>query len=324
MASVRGDPVVYVVDPYHEDAIAKLESQRDMTLILPGDPRVKTYHTDATHILVRSETKIGEEELLKARHLKAIIKQGVGIDNIDLEAARRHGIIVCNTPGINSESVAELTLTLALNIARRVCEIDRRVRKGEKIVRSKALGHSLFRKTVGIIGMGNIGRVVAQKWTRAMEGRVIAYDPYAPDGAWADMEDVQRTTQLGELLKEADVVSLHVPLTQETRGLIGKKEFAMMKKDTILINCARGGIVNEDALLDALNEGRILGAGLDAMDVEPPTLQKYGDSLLNHPGVVITPHIGASTIENQSRSGIAAADTLCRLLRGEEVAGRLT
>ncbi|EXJ70395.1 uncharacterized protein A1O5_06463 [Cladophialophora psammophila CBS 110553] len=324
MGSIPKVAIVYVVDPYHEDAIAKLQSQRNLTVILPGDPRIKSYHTDATHILVRSETTIGEADILKARNLKAIIKQGVGVDNIDLQAARRHGVIVCNTPGINSESVAELTLALALSIARRVCEIDRRVRNGEKVIRSKTLGHSLFRKTIGVIGMGNIGRVVAKKWVGAMEGKVIAYDPYAPDSAWDDMKDVQRTAQLGELLQQADLVSLHVPLTEQTQGLIRKEEFAMMKSNAILINCARGGIVDEEALLDALREGRILGAGLDAMDVEPPSLEKYGNTLLDHPGVIMTPHIGASTIENQSRSGIAAVDILCKLLRGEEVESRLT
>ncbi|OQV03023.1 D-isomer specific 2-hydroxyacid dehydrogenase, NAD binding domain-containing protein [Cladophialophora immunda] len=316
-------PVVYVLDPYHEDAITKLQSQGDLTVILPGDPRAKTYHTDATYILVRSETTIGEAELLQARNLRAIIKQGAGVDNIDLQAAQRHGVIVCNTPGINSEAVAELTLTLALSIARRVCEIDRRVRNGEKVVRSQTLGHSLFRKTMGVVGVGNIGRVIARKWAGAMEGRVVAYDPYAPESAWDEMKDVQRASQIGELLEQADVVSLHVPLTEKTRGLIGKDEFAMMKSNAILINCARGGIVDEGALLDALDKRQILGAGLDAMEVEPPSLEKYGDTLLRHPGVIMTPHIGASTIENQSRSGIAAVDTLCSLIRGEEVTGRL-
>ena len=183
----------------------------------------------------------------------------MGVDNIDLEAARRHNVQVHNTPALNSESVAELTIALALCVARRVCELDGRARKGEILVRNKVLGRSLFKKVIGVVGMGNIASIVAKKWIAAMEGQVIGYDPFAPRDIWEDIPH-QRVDSLPELLSSADVVNLHVPLTAATRGLIGQYELALMKKEAILINCARGGIVDEQALLRALKKEPIYGA----------------------------------------------------------------
>ena len=271
--------------------------------------------------MIRSETRISPADFTQAKKLKVIVKQGVGVDNIDLSSAKEHGVIVCNTPALNSESVAELTLALALCVARRVSEIDRRVRQGEIVVRSQALGQSLYQKTVGIIGMGNIGKMVAQKWIGAMNGQVIGYDPFAPAGIWADMPH-RRVETLEDLLNVSDVISLHVPLTDSTRGMIGKPQFERMKGNAILLNCARGGIVDEAALMDALVTKKIYGAALDAMDIEPPTLEAY-ERLLQNENLVMTPHIGASTKENQSRSGIAVVETLLAVLEGKEVSNRV-
>lgn len=306
---------VYVLDPYHEDAIALLQATPGLHVILPNNPAKSEWKTKADGVILRSETRLTAEDLRQCTRLKVIVKQGVGVDNIDLTGAKECGIAVHNTPALNAESVAELTLALAFSLSRRVTEIDRRIRKGEKIVRSQTLGLSLFKKTVGVVGMGNIGRAAARKWIGACEATIVGFDPMAPEDAWSDIPH-KRVTQLDDLLKQSDVITLHVPLTNGTRGMIGAKEIAIMKDRAILINAARGGVVDEKALLQELKQGRIWGAVLDAMEVEPPTADAYS-GFFELDNVIMTPHIGASTIENQSNSGIAVVKTLLGVLNGE-------
>jgi len=310
-------PIVYVLDPYHTDAIDLLNSNENINLILPSasPDTLAQWPINATAVLVRSETILTKTLLSSAKSLKYVLKQGTGVNNIDLQACKELGIKVYYTPGINSEAVAEFTLALALDVARRVSEIDRRVRNGEVVVRSQVLGMSLHGKTLGIVGMGHIGRCIARKWKGAMEGAVIGYDPYAAKDAWDGTEDKK---SLEEVLKVADVVTLHVPLTDGTRGLIGEQQLGWMKKDAILINAARGGIVDEKALGRALEQGRLWGAALDSTDTEPPTRDVYGE-LLENQNVILTPHVGASTRENQSRSGVAVVETLFKVLEGQDV-----
>ncbi|CAF9930830.1 MAG: hypothetical protein ALECFALPRED_004736 [Alectoria fallacina] len=313
---------IFVLDPYHEDAIELLQSKPNCKIILPNDHFKADWHELADAILIRSETHLTEEDFDKQKKLKVVVKQGVSVNNVDLEAAKKHGVMVCtNSPGLNSESVAEFTLALALTLARRVSEIDRRVRNGEIIIRSQTLGMSLFQKTIGIVGMGNIGRVVAQKWRGAMSGKVITYDPYAPEEAWSDIEH-QRVQSLETLLVASDVVTLHVPLTVSIRGMIGTKQLSHMKRSTILINASRGGIVDEPALLHALKSRQIHGAALDAMEVEPPTLEAYSE-FFELDSVIVTPHIGASTAANQSKSGVEAVETVFAVLEGTGEPGRV-
>lgn len=310
-------PAVYIVDPYHDAAITKLKEQLSLDLILPDDPRKEDFLDHATAVLVRSETTIDAESIRRAHSgLKYIIKQGVGVDNIDIAAAQEKGIQVFNTPGLNGEAVAELTIALAMCVARRVCEFDRKIRNGEKVVRSQMLGKSLFGKTLGVIGMGNIGLEVAKKWRAAMGGPVVAYDPYSKEGAWSDEFKIgfRRMDRLEAVLEAAEVLTLHVPLTKGTLNLLSTREFELMPKGAILLNCARGGVVDEAALLQSLNDGHLYGAGLDAMQYEPPTLSAYGSTLLSHPRVIMTPHVGASTAENQERSGMAAVNIVVALL----------
>lgn len=312
---------VYVVDPYHESALSLLRDAQSIDLIYKDDPKVKDWRANAEGLMVRSETRVTAEDLKAVAKLKVIVKQGVGVDNIDTEAAKQRGIAVCNTPALNSEAVAELTLCLAMSVARRVNELDQRIRSGEKIVRSAALGQSLFKKTIGIVGMGNIGRIVAEKWVAAMQGQVVAYDPVAADGIWSDLPHT-RAKSLEELLPIADVITLHVPLTKGTTKMIGEQQFAAMKKTAIFLNAARGGVVDEKALLDALIQERIWGAALDAMEVEPPTLEAYKD-LLACGNLIMTPHIGGNTIENQINSGKATAQTIIDVLEGKDVPNRV-
>ncbi|KAF4450509.1 hypothetical protein F53441_6364 [Fusarium austroafricanum] len=303
-------PSVYVLDPYHPDAIAALRKSSDVNVILPTDPNKVEYIEKADAVMLRSETRLGADKFAKCKKLKYIVKQGAGVDNVDLEAAAAAGIQVYNTPGLNAESVAELTLALALTLSRRVAEIDRRTRNGEAIVRSQTLGKSLYKRTLGVVGMGHIGLSIAKKWVGAMEGNIIAYDPFSDGKKWLSIFGESRFSKastLDELLKASDVVTLHLPRTESTENCISSAEFDVMKDEAILLNCARGGIVDEIALFAALKSGKLFGAGLDAMLVEPPTVEAYPE-LLALPNVIMTPHVGASTVENQSQSGLAVVD----------------
>ncbi|KAH8817079.1 putative D-3-phosphoglycerate dehydrogenase [Xylogone sp. PMI_703] len=312
---MSSNQIVYVLDPYHFDAIDYLQGSPGILLVLPTDPRIQDWHHDADVVMLRSETRLTDEDFSKAKRLRAVVKQGVGVDNIDLDSAKRHNVAVHHTPGLNSEAVAELCLALTLSLSRRICEIDHRLRAGEKVVRSKSLGVSLFQKTIGIVGMGRIGQLVAKKWIGAFDCTLVAYDPFAPKDAWQDIPH-NRVDTLEELLKISDVITLHVPLTDSTRGMIGEKELWMMKQNAILVNCARGGVVDEMALTEALKKGTIWGAALDALEIEPPTKEAYGE-LMELSNVIITPHIGASTVENQSRSGLAVADIVLAIVQGK-------
>jgi D-3-phosphoglycerate dehydrogenase len=319
MGSIQ-KPAVYVMDPYHDAALTTLKEYSSIDLVLPSDPRKKDFLDKATAVLVRSETTIDAKSLQRANPgLKYIIKQGVGVDNIDILAARERGINVFNTPGLNGEAVAELTIALALCVARRICEFDRHIRNGDRIVRSQMLGRSLFGKTLGVVGMGNIGLEVAKKWRAATGGSVVAYDPYSKEDAWSDElpTGFRRVDELEAVLEVSEVLTLHVPLTKGTANLLSARELRMMPKGAILLNCARGGIVDEAALLESLESDHLYGAGLDAMQYEPPTMSVYGNTLLSHPRVVMTPHVGASTAENQERSGLAAVNILIALLDGD-------
>lgn len=307
---------VFVLDPYHQDAIDLLKSTPGLDVILPSDARKSKWHVEADAVILRSETKLTAADFQAAQHLQVVVKQGVGVDNIDLEAAKATGIAVHNTPALNSEAVAELSLALALSLSRRVAEFDRRIRNGERIIRSQTLGLSLFRKTVGVVGMGNIGSVAAKKWIGACQATIISYDPLAPEDAWQDIPH-RRVKTLDELLRNSDVVTLHLPLLPTTKNVIGASELEIMKDNAILVNSARGGLINETALLQALKQRRIWGAVLDAMETEPPTLEAYSE-LLKLDNVILTPHVGASTRENQSNSGLAVVKTMLAVLAGDK------
>lgn len=312
-------PLIYVLDAFHQDAIALLQSHPRFDIILPSDPTQQShpwYH-HANGVLVRADTRLTAEHFERTKDtklLRAVVKQGVGVDNIDLDAAKEAGVAVYNHPGINSEVVAEMNLALTLSLTRRVTELDRRARRGERIVRNEVLGISLFRKTVGIVGMGNTGKATAKKWIGACEADIIAYQPSAPADVW-DSEGIshRRAQSLEELLREADVVSLHLPLSESTRGIVGAKELEMMKGTAVLVNTSRGGIVDEQALLQALKDKKIWGAVLDTTEVEPAHPDTHAE-WFELDNVIITPHVGASTQEIQKLSGVSAAQTLLAVL----------
>jgi phosphoglycerate dehydrogenase-like enzyme len=196
------------------------------------------------------------------------------------------------------------------------------VKQGVGVDRTKTLAVSLFKKTVGVVGMGNIGIETAKKWIGACDATIIGYDPVAKDDIWPDVPH-KRVKNLDDLLKESDVVTLHVPLLPTTKGMIGAPQIALMKDNAIIINAARGGLIHEKALLEALREKRIWGAALDAMETEPPTVEAYKD-FFELQNVIMTPHVGASTMENQSRSGTAVVEILIEVLNGgKDVRGKL-
>ena len=245
---------VYVLDSFFPTGV-EFAAQR-AEIIRWDDPRVSNWHEDADGVMVRM-TPIRADNLARAKKLRVIAKQGVGIDNIDLVAARARGITVCRTPGVNKEAVAELALALALSVTRRVTEFDRNIRSGAVVERSNFLGMESWQKTVGIVGMGNIGTLVARKWQAAFNAKIVAYDPYVPADIWPDIPH-RRANSLAELLPQADILTLHLPLTDESRGMIGAAALALMKPSAVVINTSRGGIVDERALYDAIVAGQII------------------------------------------------------------------
>lgn len=258
----------------------------------------------ADGMVVRSETKVSAELLDNPGKLRAIVRAGVGVDNIDVAAATRKGIIVMNTPGGNTVSTAEQTIALLMALARHVPIADASLHGG-KWERGKFVGVQLAGKTLGVVGLGRIGREVARR-AAGLDMKVLGYDPFlAPDRA-AQL-GIEATPDLASLLPRVDFLTVHTPLTAETTNLIGQKELAAMRQGARVLNCARGGIINEEALAEALASGHIAGAALDVFVQEPPPPDH---PLLKMPNVVVTPHLGASTVEAQESVALEAAQLL--------------
>lgn len=266
---------------------------------------------DVDAILVRSATKVDAEALAAANRLKVVARAGVGLDNVDVKSATQAGVMVVNAPTSNIVSAAELAVALMLAAARNVAPAHAALKNGEW-KRSKYSGIELYEKTVGIVGLGRIGVLVAQRLS-AFGMDVIAYDPYVQAGRAAQMG--VRLVDLDTLLAESDFMSVHLPKTPETAGLIGAEQLAKAKPSLVLVNAARGGIVDEAALFDALKTGRIAAAGLDVFAKEPCT----DSPLFELENVVATPHLGASTDEAQEKAGIAVAKSVRLALAGELV-----
>jgi D-3-phosphoglycerate dehydrogenase/(S)-sulfolactate dehydrogenase len=259
-------------------------------------------------LAVRSATKVTAKLLEKAVRLKVIGRAGVGVDNVDLDAATRRGVVVMNTPGGSAVTVAELALAMILSLYRHVPAATASVKAG-KWDKKRFQGREIAGKTLGVVGIGNIGSVLVER-ALAMRMRVVAYDPFiTPEAAGklgAELVDLDR------LWREADVISLHVPLTDQTRNLVNAATLAKMKKGAILVNCARGGVVDEKALAEALASGQIGGAALDVFEKEPPAADH---PLFKQDAFVCTPHIGASTEEAQTAVAVAIAEQLVAYLR---------
>ena len=252
---------------------------------------------DVDAVLIRSATKMDAEAVAAAKQLKVIARAGVGLDNVDVPAATQAGVMVVNAPTSNIVSAAELAIGLLLAAARHISPAHAALRGGEW-KRSRYTGVELFEKTVGIVGLGRIGVLVAQRLS-AFGVTLIAYDPYVQPGRAAQIG--VRLVGLDELLRESDFISVHLPKTPETVGLIGDEQFSLTKPTAVIVNAARGGIVDEAALARALADGRIGAAGLDVFAKEPCT----DSPLFGLDNVVATPHLGASTDEAQESVGVA-------------------
>ncbi len=262
---------------------------------------------DYDALAVRSATKVNAKLLDKAKKLKVVGRAGVGVDNVDLDAATRRGVVVMNTPGGSSTTVAELALALMLSLSRHVAAATASVKAG-KWEKKKFQGHELAGKTLGVVGIGNIGSVLVDR-AIALKMRVLAYDPFISADA-AQKLGVE-LVDLDTLWRSADVFSLHVPLNEQTKNLVNAAVFAKMKKGALLVNCARGGIVDEKALADALAAGQVGGAAMDVFEKEPPPADH---PLFKFENFACTPHIGASTEEAQSAVAIAIAEQLALYL----------
>ena len=263
--------------------------------------------SDADALLVRSATKVSEAVMAAAPRLKVIGRPGAGVDNIDVAAADRRGIAVLSTPGANAEATAEHTIALLFALARHIPQAFASLKAG-RWERSQWTGLQIAGKTLGLLGCGRVGRAVAGR-ARGLKMRVLAHDPAA------DPRDLEACgavpVAFDTLLAGADVLSLHVPLTAATRGLLGREALARMKPGALLLNCARGGLVDEAALAEALRAGRLAGAALDVFEQEPPP---PGHPLLALPNVVATPHLGAATAEAQEEAARDIAGQMLRFL----------
>src|SRR5947209_503872 len=262
----------------------------------------------ADGVIVRSDTRITAADLENPGRLRVIVRAGVGVDNIDVAAATRRGIVVMNTPGGNTVSTAEHTITMLLALARHTPAADVSIRQG-KWERTKFVGTQLAGKTLGIIGLGRVGREVARR-AAGLDMKVVGYDPFLSKERAAQL-GIESLPDLDQLLPRCDFVTVHTPLTEETRDLIGARELSLMKPGSRILNCARGGIINEAALADALRSGHLAGAALDVFGQEPPPADH---PLLQLSNVVMTPHLGASTTEAQESVAREAAQLLIDFL----------
>ena len=305
-------PVVLIADKLAESTVAALGDEIEVRWV-DGPDREKLLAAvpEADALLVRSATTVDAEVLAAAPKLKIVARAGVGLDNVDVESATERGVLVVNAPTSNIHSAAEHALALLLSAARQIPPADASLRE-RTWKRSSFSGTEIFGKTVGVVGLGRIGQLVAQRLA-AFETHIVAYDPYVSPARAAQLGI--ELLPLDELLARADFISVHLPKTPETAGLIDKDALAKTKPGVVIVNAARGGLVDEAALADAVTSGHVRAAGIDVFSTEPCT----DSPLFDLPQVVVTPHLGASTEEAQDRAGTDVAASVKLALAGEFV-----
>lgn len=306
---------ILISDPLSEEGLKILKEVKEFQVDVKTDLKpeaLKEVIKDYDALIVRSATKVNKDIISAAHKLKVIGRAGVGLDNVDLGAATQKGVIVMNTPGGNTISTAEHAMSMILALSRNIAQANNSTKKGEW-KRSKFMGVELYNKTLGIIGLGRIGREVAKR-ALSFGMKIIAYDPFlsqeVAEGVGAEI------VELKNLFARADYISVHVPLTEETRYIISDKEFAQMKKGVRVINCARGGIINETALVNAIKEGKVAAAAIDVFEIEPLPADSEFLKLEN---VVVTPHLGASTEEAQVNVAIEITECVRDYLLGKGI-----
>jgi D-3-phosphoglycerate dehydrogenase / 2-oxoglutarate reductase len=307
---------VLVCDPISPKGITLLQQRPEFQVtVLPkrlSEAELLPLVVDAVAMIVRSETKVTKKVIEAAPKLRVVGRAGVGVDNIDVEAATQHGVVVMNTPGGNTITTAELTFAMLLSLARKVPQAHASMTAG-KWDRKLYQGVELAEKTLGILGMGRIGGEVAKRAV-AFGMRVLAYDPYLSE-ARAKALGVELVGELDAVYRDADFITVHMPVTEQTRGMLNAAAFAKMKPKVCIVNCARGEIIVENDLLAALDSGKVAAAGLDVFSTEPlPDNHPFR----KHAGITLTPHLGASTSEAQEKCGIEVAEVVAGyLLTGE-------
>ena len=289
--TARETPLVLVADPLAPNGLNLLRQQLEV-VVARDHMALQEMVPHSNALVVRSRTRVTADLLERGTRLQLVARAGIGVDNVDVEAATKRGILVINAPLGNVRSTAEHTMALIFALARRVVAADHAVRDG----RWKAAyeGMQLAGKQLGVVGAGKVGRMVA-RLANAVGMEVVAHDPYLSDETWASL--ALRPVALEELLATSDVVTLHVPLNDETRQLLDAVRLDRMKQGAYLVNCARGGLVDEAALMEALVDGRLAGAALDVLEHEP----LKASPLLSAPNLILTPHVAASTREAQSQ-----------------------
>lgn len=304
---------VFISDPISDQGIQKLYDAEDVQVDKQtglSEEELINIIGDYDALLVRSQTKVTDKIMAAAKKLKVIGRAGVGVDNIDLDAATKHGIIVINAPDGNTISTCEHTFAMMMAVSRNIPQAYKKTVSGEWD-RKSYVGVELNNKTLGIIGLGRIGAEVAKR-AKAFGMNIFAYDPFLSE---------ERAEKLGvtlasidQIATHADFITVHTPLTKETHHLISKPQFDRMKKGVRIINCARGGIIDESAIIEAIDKGIVAGAAFDVFENEPPAPDH---PFLNHPKIIVTPHLGASTIEAQENVAIDVSEEVLHILREE-------
>jgi len=296
---------ILISDPLAEEGLKILQDEKsfkvDVKPKLPPE-ELKKLIKNYEAIIIRSSTKLTPDIIEAGEKLKVIGRAGVGLDNVGLESATKKGITVVNAPGGNTVSTAEHTMSMILALSRNIPQADKSIKSGEWN-RKKFMGVELYGKTLGVVGLGRIGTDVAKR-AASFKMRIIAYDPFLPVDKAKKL--AIELVELDELFKNADYITLHTPVTDDTRHMISEREFKLMKYGVRVVNCARGGIIDEDALAKAIESGKVGGAALDVFEKEPPT----NNPLLKLDNVIATPHLGASTEEAQINVAIDIAETV--------------
>lgn len=305
---------VFLRAPIHDDAVSLLKADPRLDVVTWDEPRIENWREEADAVILRG-LDLRADDIRASKRLKVIGRHGAGVDSVDVDVARERGIIVLNTPFENSQSVAELSVALMLAAARRMVRADHLVRNdGWREGRKGSGCRELYHNRVGFVGYGRIARMTADILRNAFEMEVLAYDPKLPASFWTGQEDVDRVGNLSQLFAQSDFISINLPRTPETTGLISAEILAQAKPGLVLVNTSRGGIVNELALAEALANGPLGAAAMDVFEQEPPAPDH---PLLALPNFIATPHYGGATQESLCRVACSIARETARALFGE-------
>ena len=309
----RAKTKILITDHISEEGIRKLREFGDVEIqVGVSEEELKARIAGYDALIVRSGTKVTREVIEAGTRLKVIGRAGVGVDNIDVDSATERGIMVVNAPGANTISAAEHTIGMLLSLSRKIPAANQSLKSGEWS-RKKYMGVEVNGKVLGIIGLGRVGGEVAKR-AKGLGMRVVAYDPFISQDKAGELG--VSLMGFSEVLSISDFITIHTPLMKDTYHLIGKDEFEKMKEGVRIINCARGGIIDENALVEAIKSGKVAGAALDVFEQEPPPMDS---DLLKLDSVIVTPHLGASTEEAQRAAAIVIADEVIRALENKPV-----